>query len=110
MPLKLGRRVALVVASILAMAALLVLGAGPAPKQLRGRLVAVNGRRMHLVCTGAGEPPVILEGPQTGISAFWIPVQNGIEAFTEVCSYDRAGFGLSEPGALPRTSVEIASE
>jgi pimeloyl-ACP methyl ester carboxylesterase len=65
---------------------------------------------MHLVCTGAGEPPVILEGPQTGISALWIPVQHGIAAFAEVCSYDRAGFGFSDPGPLPRTSANIAME
>jgi pimeloyl-ACP methyl ester carboxylesterase len=65
---------------------------------------------MHLVCTGEGGPPVILEGPQTGISAIWIPVQNGIATFAEVCSYDRAGFGFSEPGPLPRTSVNIATE
>jgi len=65
---------------------------------------------MHLVCTGAGDPPVILEGPQTGIAALWIPVQYGLQAFTEVCSYDRGGFGLSDPGPLPRTSAEIAYE
>jgi len=65
---------------------------------------------MHLVCTGSGTPPVILEGPQTGISALWIPVQNGIAAFAEVCSYDRAGFGFSDPGPLPRTSANIAME
>jgi pimeloyl-ACP methyl ester carboxylesterase len=73
-------------------------------------MVAVNGRQMHLVCTGTGEPPVILEGPQTGISALWLPVQNGVAAFAETCSYDRAGFGFSDPGPLPRTSPNIASE
>jgi pimeloyl-ACP methyl ester carboxylesterase len=110
MPLKLSRRITLVLSLGLAIAASLVLWASPSPKQPRGRLVMVDGRRMHLVCTGAGEPRVILEGPQTGVSALWTPVQNGIATFTEVCSYDRAGFGFSDPGPLPRTSVEIASE
>ena len=99
-----------VIASGLVIATVLVLWAGPLPKLSRGRLVAVNGRQMHIVCTGSGEPPVILEAPQTGISALWIPVQNGIAAFAEVCSYDRAGFGFSDPGPLPRTSVNIATE
>ena len=108
--MQVSHRITLVLAAGLVIATVLVLWAGPSPKLPRGRLVAVNGRRMHLVCTGAGEPRVILEGPQTGISALWIPVQNGIAAFTEVCSYDRAGFGLSDPGPLPRTSAEIASE
>ena len=110
MPLQLGRRIALSVAPGLAIAAVVVLWAGPSPKQPRGRLAVVNGRRMHLVCTGAGEPTVILEGPQTGISALWIPVQNGVAAFTEVCSYDRAGFGFSDRGPLPRTSANVAME
>ncbi len=110
MPPQLSRRVALVVAPSLVIAAVFVLWAGPSAKRPRGRLVVVNGRRMHLVCTGAGEPPVILEGPQTGISALWIPVQSGVTAFAEVCSYDRAGFGFSDPGPLPRTSAEIAME
>ena len=110
MPLQLSRGITLVIAAGLVIVALLVVWASPSPKQSRGGLVVVDGRRMHLVCTGAGEPRVILEGPQTGISALWIPVQNGIAGFTEVCSYDRAGFGLSDPGPLPRTSAEIASE
>jgi pimeloyl-ACP methyl ester carboxylesterase len=110
MPLRLSRGITLVIAAGLAITASLVLWARPSPKQPRGGLVVVDGRRVHLVCTGAGEPRVILEGPQSGISALWIPVQNGIAAFTEVCSYDRAGFGLSDPGPLPRTSAEIASE
>jgi len=59
---------------------------------------------------GSRRAAVILEGPQTGISALWIPVQNGIAAFAEVCSYDRAGFGFSDPGPLPRTSASIAME
>lgn len=110
MPLRLSRRIALVIAPVLVIAAVFVLWAGPPPKPPRGRLVVVNGRQMHLVCTGAGEPPVILEGPQTGISALWLPVQRGIAEFAEVCSYDRAGFSFSEPGPLPRTSAKIALE
>ena len=110
MPPQFGQRVALLVAAGVFIAAGIVLCADPSSKQRPGRLVVVNGRRMHLVCSGRGEPPVILEGPQTGISALWAPVQKGIAAFAEVCSYDRAGFGFSDPGPLPRTSAEIATE
>jgi pimeloyl-ACP methyl ester carboxylesterase len=110
MPRKFSRGITLVIAAGLAIASFLVLWARPSPTQPRGRMVVVDGRRVHLVCTGAGQPAVILEGPQAGISALWIPVQNGIAAFTEVCSYDRAGFGFSDPGPLPRTSANIATE
>jgi pimeloyl-ACP methyl ester carboxylesterase len=77
---------------------------------VRGSLVPVNGHKMHLYCTGAGSPVVILEGPQAGIFKIWAPVQQVVSRFTRVCSYDRAGFGWSEPGPLPRTSEQLAGE
>jgi pimeloyl-ACP methyl ester carboxylesterase len=77
---------------------------------MNGALVSVGRHKLHLYCTGRGSPAVILEGPQTGLGAMWGPVQNGIAGFTRVCSYDRAGFGWSEPGPLPRTSEAILTE
>jgi len=77
---------------------------------LKGALVAVDGHQMHLFCTGDGNPIVILEAPFTGISASWAPVQEAVSRFARVCSYDRAGYGWSEPGPLPRTSGQIALE
>jgi pimeloyl-ACP methyl ester carboxylesterase len=40
----------------------------------------------------------------------WARVQPAIAQFTRVCSYDRAGYGYSDPGPMPRTSSRIASE
>jgi pimeloyl-ACP methyl ester carboxylesterase len=77
---------------------------------LKGALIAVGPSKMHLYCTGQGEPAVILEAPQTGLSALWHPVQEAVSRFARVCSYDRAGFGWSEPGPQPRSSERIASE
>src|SRR5258706_5486629 len=76
----------------------------------KGALIAVGPNKMHLHCTGQGEPAVMLEAPQTGLSAIWRPVQDAVSRFAQVCSYDRAGFGWSESGSLPRTSERIASE
>jgi pimeloyl-ACP methyl ester carboxylesterase len=42
--------------------------------------------------------------------AEWQRVQAEISAFTRVCSYDRAGYGHSDAGPLPRTSSQISSE
>ncbi len=75
-----------------------------------GVLIAVGANKMHLYCTGQGEPAVILEAPQTGLFALWRPVQEAVSHFTRVCSYDRAGFGWSEPGPNRRTSKQIAVE
>jgi pimeloyl-ACP methyl ester carboxylesterase len=75
-----------------------------------GRLVDVGGHKLHLWCTGAGAPPVILENGLGGSSATWGFVQPDVARFTQVCSYDRAGMGYSDPGPSPRTARRIASE
>src|SRR5207302_3509910 len=44
-------------------------------------------------------------------SATWSSrVQPGVAESTRVCTYDRAGYGYSEPGPLPRTADRIAQE
>jgi pimeloyl-ACP methyl ester carboxylesterase len=75
-----------------------------------GRLVDVGGHRLHLWCTGAGAPAVVLENGLGGSSADWGFVQPDVARFTHVCSYDRAGMGYSDPGPSPRTARRIASE
>jgi pimeloyl-ACP methyl ester carboxylesterase len=68
-----------------------------------GRLVAIDGRRMHLNCTGAGAPTVVLE-PGAGEFAILVSaLQRRIATFTRVCSYDRAGYGWSDPAPAGRT-------
>src|SRR5688572_8846736 len=82
------------------------LAATPPP----GQLVDVGGHRLHLWCTGAGAPAVILESGLGGSSAGWGFVQPPIARFTRVCSYDRAGMGYSDPGPSPRTARRISDE
>ena len=82
------------------------LAANPPP----GRLVDVGGHRLHIWCTGSGEPAVILETGLGGSSADWGFVQPEVAPFTRVCSYDRAGMGYSDPGPSPRTTRRIAHE
>lgn len=75
-----------------------------------GRLIDVGGHRLHLWCAGAGAPAVILENGLGGSTAGWGFVQPDVARFTQVCSYDRAGMGYSDPGPSPRTARRIASE
>ena len=75
-----------------------------------GRLVNVGGYRLMLNCTGAGSPTVILESGWGDVSIEWRTVQPAIAKFSRVCSYDRAGYGGSDPGPTPRTSLQIATE
>ena len=75
-----------------------------------GQLVDIGGHRLHLWCTGAGTPAVVLDTGLGGSSAEWGYVQPEVARFTRVCSYDRAGMGYSDPGPSPRTARRIASE
>jgi len=75
-----------------------------------GRSVDIGGFRLNIHCAGQGGPAVILDSG-LGIPAMgWDLVQPDVARFTQVCSYDRAGYGWSDPGPLPRTSLEIAKE
>lgn len=106
-------------ARILAAIALAVVGAssGAAPLSSRdpyaqpARIVRLSdGRAMNLVCSGKGLPTVVLESG-FGAGAFaWDRVQPLIAAQTRVCSYDRAGYGFSEPGPMPRDGEAIARD
>src|SRR5689334_20199559 len=76
----------------------------------RGRLVDIGGRKLFLNCMGQGSPTVVLDSALGMSSYTWWPVQTAVARVTRVCSYDRAGYALSDPGPLPRTSRQIAEE
>jgi pimeloyl-ACP methyl ester carboxylesterase len=61
-----------------------------------------GGRKLNLRCSGEGAPVVILEAGATADSMAWYKVQPAIAKATKVCAYDRAGFGFSDDGPLPR--------
>lgn len=72
----------------------------PAP----GKLFDIgNGRRLHLLCSGAGAPAVILEAGASSFAIDWTLVQREMAKTNRVCSYDRAGMGWSDP--LPADAV-----
>ena len=75
-----------------------------------GRLVDIGTHRLHIFCLGSGEPTVVIDSGLGGNSLEWIKVQRMLATRVRVCSYDRAGYGWSEPGPLPRTSSRIVDE
>jgi pimeloyl-ACP methyl ester carboxylesterase len=79
----------------------------PAPP---GRLIDVGGFKLHLNCAGEGSPTVVLDAALGGSSISWSLVQPDLARETRVCSYDRAGFGWSDAGPMPRTAGRIAGE
>jgi len=75
-----------------------------------GQLYDVGEYRLHLYCTGEGSPTVILEAGAASPGLIWTYVQEEIAKSTRVCSYDRAGFGWSDPASGPLSPQQIASD
>jgi pimeloyl-ACP methyl ester carboxylesterase len=75
-----------------------------------GQLVDVGGYRLHINCTGTGSPTVVIEAGLGDWSTGWDVVQQGVATATRVCTYDRAGWGWSEAGPLPRDAAQFANE
>jgi pimeloyl-ACP methyl ester carboxylesterase len=71
-----------------------------------GKLVDVGGYRVHLYCTGAGNPTVVIVG--AGLSFDWGLVQPEVAKFTQVCSYDHSGIGWSDPGPQDSCSLRVS--
>ncbi len=65
------------------------------PPPLLGKLVDVGGYRVHLYCTGAGSPVVMVVGG--GFSFDWGLVQPNVAEFTRICTYDPSGTAWSDP-------------
>jgi pimeloyl-ACP methyl ester carboxylesterase len=62
-----------------------------------GRLVNIGGRRLHLMTSGEGSPAVVII-PALGESVLgWLHILQGAAAETQVCVYDRAEIGWSDP-------------
>lgn len=75
-----------------------------------GRLIDVGGFRLHASCAGDGSPAIVLDAALGGSSLSWSLVQPELARMSRVCSYDRAGFGWSDAGPMPRTAGRIADE
>lgn len=75
-----------------------------------GQLIDIGGYRLHINCQGSGGPVVILDAGLGGSSLDWIYVQKQLKKDTTVCTYDRAGYGWSDPGPPPRTTSQIVDE
>ena len=76
----------------------------------RGRSVQAGSLRLNIDCSGRGSPTVILDSGMGVPALGWSMVQPEVAKFARVCSYDRAGYGWSEAGPKPRTSLQIAKE
>lgn len=83
--------------------------AGPAGDD---HLVQVGDRQLHLECQGEGSPVVILEPGDgvTGTGDDFAALRTSLAEQTEVCVYQRAGLGDSDPAPTPRTSGNVVED
>jgi pimeloyl-ACP methyl ester carboxylesterase len=75
-----------------------------------GDFYSIDRRLMHLSCSGAGSPTVVIEAGASANSLGWQGVQTKLSQLTRVCTYDRAGHGWSQPRTGPRDAEAIARE
>lgn len=69
-----------------------------------------DGRALHFFCLGEGSPIAILDAGWGGWSTSWRAIQPKLAERTKVCALDRAGYGFSDPGPLPRDAAAVADD
>ena len=75
-----------------------------------GRMIDSAGQRLHVVCAGSGERPVLFEAGIGASSLSWTTVMRRTANFARVCAYDRAGLGWSAAPRSRRTVERMLSE
>ena len=73
-----------------------------------GRIVDLDGSRVHVSSEGSGTPTVVLEAGLGGMSSAWGWIQPEAAKFSHVFSYDRAGLGWSTEDSVPKTAQRVA--
>jgi len=74
------------------------------------RMIDIGTHRLHAVVVGEGSPAVIIDGGIGALCEEYFALQNAIAKEATVVAYDRAGYGRSEAGPLPRDSGTEAAE
>ncbi|HZU44398.1 MAG TPA: alpha/beta fold hydrolase [Terriglobales bacterium] len=64
-------------------------------------MVTIEGRQVHVMCSGQGTRVFVLESGLGGWSVYWWRIQPELAKNARVCSFDREGMGWSDrhPGA-----------
>ena len=79
-------------------------------RELADQMVNVGSHSLHAVVTGQGSPAVVFDGGIGARCEEYRELQDRIAVTTTVVTYDRAGYGSSEVGPLPRDSRREVEE
>lgn len=75
-----------------------------------GEFASVETHRLYYRCVGEGSPTVVIDTGIGGAAVEWTRIQDVLAEDTRVCTYDRAGYGWSDPGPSPRTTAREVDE
>jgi pimeloyl-ACP methyl ester carboxylesterase len=73
-------------------------------------LIDIGSHRLYIHCVGEGNPTVVIEPGMGESYESWEPIMESLSQTTSVCAYDRAGYGQSDIGPMPRDSQTEADE
>ena len=82
-------------------------GAAPGPV---GRLVDIGGHSLFIRTWGEGSPAVVIEPGIGDAGLVWQGVIDALSGETLVALYDRAGYGRSGAGPMPRSADRVVTE
>ena len=76
----------------------------------RQRRVDLGGHALFASIYGSGTPLVVVDVGFGDSWTHWEPVLQRLSRHTRCLAYDRAGYGRSDPGPMPRHSRQVARE
>jgi len=91
-------------------ACLIVASCGRESRPPSDQMVSLGSHRLEMHLEGKGAPTVVIDAGITDQLDKLRPLQNRLAQVTQVITYNRAGYGRSEPGPLPRHSGREAEE
>jgi pimeloyl-ACP methyl ester carboxylesterase len=80
---------------------------GPQPAD---QMISIGSHRLQIHREGQGTPAVVIDAGISDAFDKLRPLQDRIAGVTQVITYNRAGYGQSEPGPLPRDGDREADE
>jgi pimeloyl-ACP methyl ester carboxylesterase len=78
--------------------------------QVQDHMVDIGTHSLHVTIVGEGSPVVVIDVGLAGRTEEWAAIRDRIAQETAVVTYDRAGYGRSEPGPFPRNAGREADE
>lgn len=89
---------------------LLLVNCSPLSEASRDELVDIGTHSLFIHCAGTGKPTIVIDTGLGENTEGWASFIESLGHETRVCAYDRAGYGQSEPGPMPRDSQRAADE